>query len=558
MADHAVGVNVRPYLPYALAATLWVFALPASVIFALLLVVAPDPPVVVTSGLSVGLTAGASIVGAALWLRHPASADVSFGDLMLWGWYRRKRAEEKLNRGTALLGLDRRGQPVGTMTVTRERQLKVLRELNAALEAKDPYTRGHSQRVERHVYRTGAAMGLSVHDLQELRLAAALHDIGKIRVPDRIIRKPAPLTSEEMAIMQEHSVVGAWMLSHVASADVIESVRYHHERWDGKGYPDGVAGTDIPLFARIIAVADTFDAITSTRPYRSASENERAIQILRSEAGTQFDPMTVEAFLQALPQRVPVTALLMLVPGLGKFLRQLAVAAKRAGAASLAGGVTSATATVMIGAATVVPAIDSVPNRPPEKPPARVITVEGEPGTVDVAAPVQEDGDPADGKDDKARVDLDSPGATTRDLAALEGEGAVDTGTLIDDLLDPEEVGVPEPGVDGSDVGAGRSQDAPGHNKDEGSSEDERGTDSDKGPGKGPGKDNDKGPGKDTDKSPGKDNDKGKGRDNGDDAGEGDAEGDGTGADADEDGNKGGGGNASSNAGDDTQDPVES
>ncbi|MEA2453720.1 MAG: hypothetical protein QOG04_2430 [Actinomycetota bacterium] len=360
------GFDIRPYLPHALAATLAVFGLPAACVLGLVMFANPDPSVVVTSILSISLSTVASVIGNSVWMRHPASAEVSFGDLMIWGWWRRRRAEGQLDRGTRMLGLDRRGQPVQRIRITQDRQLKVLHELNDALEAKDPYTRGHSERVERHVYRTAAAMGLSVHDLQELRMAAALHDIGKIRVPDRIIRKPGKLTAEERAVMEEHSVVGAWMLSHVASADVIGAVRHHHERWDGKGYPDGLAGTDIPLYARIIAVCDTFDAITSTRPYRARAERERAITVLKEETASQFDPMAVEAFLNALPAKVPVTAMLLIIPGAGRLFREMARAFKRAGAASLVGATTAASASVLIGAAAVIPVIDRLPVKVPE------------------------------------------------------------------------------------------------------------------------------------------------------------------------------------------------
>jgi HD-GYP domain-containing protein (c-di-GMP phosphodiesterase class II) len=381
------GFDIRPFLPHALAATLAVFGLPAAVVLGIIVMPGKDPSFVITSGLSIVLSTIASVIGTSVWMRHPASSNVSFGDLMLWGWARRRRAETKLDRGTRLLGLDRRGQPVQRIRITRDRQLKVLHDLNDALEAKDPYTRGHSERVERHVYRTAAAMGLSVHDLQELRMAAALHDIGKIRVPDRIIRKPGKLTAEERALMEEHSVVGAWMLSHVASADVIEAVRHHHERWDGKGYPDGLAGTDIPLYSRIIAVCDTFDAITSTRPYRAKAERQRAIDVLKEECGTQFDPMAVDVFLKALPTKVPVTAMLLMLPGAGKVIREFARVLKRAGASSLASATTAASASVIIGAATVAPMVDRLPVRLPE-PVAAPAAVQGAAGAAGVSAGV--------------------------------------------------------------------------------------------------------------------------------------------------------------------------
>ncbi|HEV3473577.1 MAG TPA: HD domain-containing phosphohydrolase, partial [Actinomycetota bacterium] len=273
-------VNVGPFFGLALLATAAVVGIPFVLVLAW--VSLGDPSAI---GLVLAALVSMSVVfalGAALWKTRAESADISFGELMIWGWLLRKRADEQLHEGARLLGLDRSGQPQEAAVITPERQIAVLHELNAALESKDPYTHGHSQRVERHVYRTGAAMGLSSSAIEELRFAAALHDVGKIRLPDRVLRKPSGLTAQERTIVEEHVVVGAWMVSNVASADVVSAVRHHHERWDGRGYPDGLAGTDIPLYARVIAVADAYDAITSTRPYRTSAGREHAIDVLRA------------------------------------------------------------------------------------------------------------------------------------------------------------------------------------------------------------------------------------------------------------------------------------
>ena len=346
-------VNVRPYLLHALAATVGVIGFPLLVVVSLLAIVDPDPSFLVLC-LATVVAAGIAIaLGVALWKTRPQSADIAFGELLIWGWLQRKRAEDRLDEGARLLGLDRSGQPTEPIRLSPEHQLEVLQDLNDALEAKDPYTHGHSRRVERHAYRTAAAMGLSVDAIEELRLAAALHDVGKIRVPDRVLRKPTELTQEERTVVEEHVVVGAWMVSSVGSADVISAVRHHHERWDGRGYPDGIAGSDIPLYARIIAVADAYDAITSTRPYRVSAGREHAVSVLKAEAGTQFDPMVVNSFVDALPVRLPVAGALVLLSGPTALGRKLAMWLKRLGAGHLAPA--AATLGAMVTLAAIIP-----------------------------------------------------------------------------------------------------------------------------------------------------------------------------------------------------------
>jgi hypothetical protein len=219
-------------------------------------------------------------------------------------------------------------------------------------------------------------MHLALADIDDLRKAAALHDVGKIRVPDRILRKPENLTDEERLVIEEHAVVGAWMVSSVGNADVIAAVRHHHERWDGAGYPDGLTGSEIPLFARIIAVADAYDAITSSRPYRSSSGRDDACGVLRDNSGSQFDPDVVEAFIAALPARLPVTAGLFLILGGApqRLLRAFASWLKRMGAGSLSPAVGATGAAIVLGASVFTPSLPS--------PRA---------GNIEVAAPVQEE-----------------------------------------------------------------------------------------------------------------------------------------------------------------------
>jgi len=141
-----------------------------------------------------------------------------------------------------------------------------------------------------------AELGLGRGQLKELWLAATLHDIGKIGVPDRILGKPAPLDAEEVELMKKHPVYGAEIVSHLANPSVLVGVRNHHERIDGRGYPDGLRDDELPLVARIIAVADTFDAMTTSRPYRAGLEREKAAAEIAGAAGTQLCPTVVGAF----------------------------------------------------------------------------------------------------------------------------------------------------------------------------------------------------------------------------------------------------------------------
>lgn len=173
--------------------------------------------------------------------------------------------------------------------------------LAAALDARDPYTAGHSIRVAQTAVQIGEALGLEGEELILLRKTGLLHDIGKIGVEDSVLLKDGKLTDEEFAKIKAHPVLGERILREVkpkaAMEPILPGVRSHHERIDGKGYPDQLVGEDIPLFGRIIAVADAFDAMTSNRPYRNAMPKERAYDIIRSGAGTQWDAQCVAIFL---------------------------------------------------------------------------------------------------------------------------------------------------------------------------------------------------------------------------------------------------------------------
>ena len=179
--------------------------------------------------------------------------------------------------------------------------LNTIKTLCKILVKKDPYTRAHSQQVTHYSLLIGEELGLSKAELDVLEQAALLHDIGKVGIPDDILQKPGALTENEWKIMRQHPDIGQELLEHIKVLHLEQTmVRHHHERWDGKGYPDGLKGTEIPLYARILNVADSFHAMVEDRPYRKALTLETAIGELKQNSGTQFDPELVEVFLRAL------------------------------------------------------------------------------------------------------------------------------------------------------------------------------------------------------------------------------------------------------------------
>jgi putative nucleotidyltransferase with HDIG domain len=188
--------------------------------------------------------------------------------------------------------------------------LNLITLLAQAVELRDDYTGGHTDRVTKYAEMLAREMSLSKSDLNWIRLGTPLHDIGKIGIDDAILRKPGALTPAEFKIMQTHTVKGAVILGTIPDlAPVIPIVRSHHERWDGKGYPDGLTGQNIPRLARIVAVADTFDAMTSDRPYRKGMTSEIAFAEVEKQGGKQFDPECASAFLKIRERVVEVLQL---------------------------------------------------------------------------------------------------------------------------------------------------------------------------------------------------------------------------------------------------------
>jgi HD-GYP domain-containing protein (c-di-GMP phosphodiesterase class II) len=178
--------------------------------------------------------------------------------------------------------------------------LSTAEALAEAIEKRDPYTGGHTRRVREYCMAIARHLPLSPQEKRNLNWAATLHDIGKIGVRDAILRKKGKLTEKEFAAMKEHPRVGAEIMAHIKQLrEVVGGIRSHQERNDGAGYPDGLRDGQIPMVARIIAVADTFDAITTDRPYRKKRTEEEAVEEIRRCAGSQFDRMVTEAFLKA-------------------------------------------------------------------------------------------------------------------------------------------------------------------------------------------------------------------------------------------------------------------
>jgi putative nucleotidyltransferase with HDIG domain len=187
----------------------------------------------------------------------------------------------------------------------------MLTTLSRAIEARDPYTRGHSARVTKLAEAIALRLGWDEERLDLLKLGGPLHDVGKLGVSEEVLAKPGRLDERELAQIREHPKLGARILLRVvALRGALPYVLYHHERWDGGGYPTGRAGEQIPLEARVLAVADAFDAMTSDRPYRRALDLDEALAEVARCAGTQFDPEIVRVFLElfAEPAELPAAA----------------------------------------------------------------------------------------------------------------------------------------------------------------------------------------------------------------------------------------------------------
>lgn len=344
------------YLPQMAVATFAVVGLPALVVAPVQSSAGLHPGVAIL--LAMAMSVAASTIGAAIWMRRPGSKDLVFADLILWGWLRRMRAERRMTEAAELLGHGR---------LSAEAHAEVLEQLAGGLEARDPYTHGHSTRVARHSERIARGMGLSGDEVAKIRTAAAVHDVGKIRTPRSILLKPDKLDECEFEVMQRHATDGARMVEPIGDAEIAAYVRSHHERLDGSGYPDGLAGGEIPLGARIIAVADTFDAMTSARTYRPAGSHKRALDTLAAESGTKLDPRAVAAFRGYYSGGRAVAAGSFLVTAPSRFFSWLGGTLGGGGVAPLAQGASALGAAALLGGAMAgglpTPAGDDRPQR---------------------------------------------------------------------------------------------------------------------------------------------------------------------------------------------------
>jgi HD domain len=339
-AEEVQRTRLARFAPHVLVTTLLLVAFPLAVAYRLSF--APFewgliPTAVACTLVSVGL----GRVGAAMWQRHPGSRDVVFDDLLLWGYARRL-----WNGRRVIHHAERLAKSLST-----EDQLKTLQKLAKALESGDPYTHGHSDRVARHAYMIARAMKLPRLQRERVRLAAALHDVGKLNTPRDILTKPGRLTDEEYTTVKLHPGDGADMVAALNDDQLTAMVRHHHERMDGTGYPERLDGSQIPIGARIISVADTFDAITSKRAYRDPKAHKAAIDILRKEAGTQLDGEVVNAFIEYYTGRREIRLWLSITSSIPRLFNAAADGVRRA---AVNAAVVGSTSVAIIGGAAVL------------------------------------------------------------------------------------------------------------------------------------------------------------------------------------------------------------
>jgi putative nucleotidyltransferase with HDIG domain len=362
MASRTSQLTVRRYWRQAIVATSLVVVAPPVLVMWLEGMGFIDSALLGVVGSVVGSMV-ASTLGATLWMQFARSNDVVFSDLLPWGFLRRMIMEKRiLNSAKLMKETDLSATWAASSSIF---QVKTLERLAAALEATDPYTHGHSRRVARLSCMIAKQLGLPKKKMRLIRVAAAVHDVGKLHVPAHIINKPGKLTPEEFQIVQQHAAKGSEMVARTRHQELTALVRHHHERIDGKGYPDGLAGVNIPLGARIIAVADTFDAITSSRSYRSAAKHKTAVEALRKSAGTQLDRDIVHAFLAYYSGKRSLARWAVLLTGPHRWFGELAGWFQGATAAGLKGSATAAllTGSVLAGS-TVAPAIaEHLPKR---------------------------------------------------------------------------------------------------------------------------------------------------------------------------------------------------
>ena len=355
------SVDSRRFFPHALVATLLVIAAPAVVVVALS-PLSGIADLLVSAVLATGLSVAAGSAGAALWTRLPQSREIPFGDLMLWAWARRVRAERVLAKAAS-----------GEVPLDVERELIALRRLSVIFEARDGFSHGHSGRVARHAERIARRLGLPDAEVERIEAAAAVHDVGMVRVPGTVLARREERTPEESSLVERHAIHGAEQVAAVADPETAALVRHHHERVDGSGYPDGLAGDEIPLGARIIAVADRFDELISPAPQRSPHSRRNALDELSARAGTEFDAAVVAAFIGYYSGTRSIAGVALAATAPQRAVRWIAAAPATIGSA--AGGsvavqsLCAAGATVLAGVClSGVPALSPSRDEDPQRP----------------------------------------------------------------------------------------------------------------------------------------------------------------------------------------------
>ena len=235
------------------------------------------------------------------------SAIISSADFNFWDDAALKSYAEVLGKRHAQLGINFEEELISKFNAEHamhgNRISEIAASLASAIDAKDPYTKGHSTSVSKFSEALARAINLPEDEVERIKLGALLHDVGKIGIPETVLKKEGPLSDEEWIIMKQHPTIGAEkvLTPNPSLRDLIPIVKYHHERIDGKGYPEGLKNGDIPLAAKIVAIADTYHALISDRPYRRGMDIEKAISILKEGAGTQWDEDLIRTFVQIAP-----------------------------------------------------------------------------------------------------------------------------------------------------------------------------------------------------------------------------------------------------------------
>jgi diguanylate cyclase (GGDEF)-like protein/putative nucleotidyltransferase with HDIG domain len=242
------------------------------------------------------ISAGVASVSEDIKTRHALllSADIAL-------YHAKQEGKNQVAVYTPEMNKGYRTSPSRLKTLLVDESFEAIEALSAAVDAKDSNTQGHSEAVTAYAVALARRLGLSESELENVRAAALLHDIGKIGMPDAILKKPGALEQGEWEVVESHTEVGSHILEKIQQLKaIIPGVRHHHERFDGMGYPTGLQGAQIPLTARIIALADSFDAMVSDRSYRKAMSKQQAMEEIERCAGTQFDPQLVKLFIGVL------------------------------------------------------------------------------------------------------------------------------------------------------------------------------------------------------------------------------------------------------------------